>query len=133
MDYFERFTNALYHSFVCCFRHDRDHVSPAQNEFSSEDSFFYAAKMGDSESILRWVLDRNTNVDRRDRWGHTALMLAAQNGHAIDTILILLGMGAWVEAVNQNGDTALMFAAVNGQVDAVRILLSAGAFCECPE
>ncbi|MEO2191832.1 MAG: ankyrin repeat domain-containing protein, partial [bacterium] len=71
----------------------------------------------------------NANVEAVNRYGRTALMIAAVNGHT-DTVNALVGTyNANVDAVDreQNGWTALMYASCNGQTDTVNALIRHGA------
>ncbi len=61
-------------------------------------ALFDAATQGDA-AALRSLLDDGAAVDSRDENGHTALMLASENGHA-EAAQVLLGKGADVNATN---------------------------------
>ena len=54
------------------------------------------------------------NVESRDNDGCTALMLAAENGHASTMRQLINDHGANVNAVDDNGWTAMTHAAENG-------------------
>jgi hypothetical protein len=114
-----------------------------------------AARRG-SEDLVRFLAKHRANVQARNRYGDTALMLAALKGHGevvkiladagaevdhkgwtplayaafeghADIVRYLLGKGARADAVAPNGATPLMLAAKNGHVEAVKVLLAAGA------
>ncbi len=55
-----------------------------------------------------------------------SLMLAANKGH-VGCVQALLGAGAHLQSIDENGNTALMLAANKGHVDCVQALLDAGA------
>ena len=78
---------------------------------------------------LKALLGRSDEVavDAKDDDGMTALMRAAQGGHAA-AIAALLAAGAEVEDID--GMTALMFAAIGGHAAAIAALLAAGAEAE---
>jgi ankyrin repeat protein len=65
-------------------------------------------------------------VNPTQQGGCTALICAAQNGHA-DCVRMLLDRGTALDARNQDGFTALIRAAQNGHADCVWLLLDAGA------
>lgn len=67
-------------------------------------------------------IDPNTT----DEEGHTALMLAAFDGHT-NTVKYLLAEGADPNLYDQNGRSALMYAATGPNAATVRALLDAGA------
>jgi len=63
----------------------------------------------------------NANVEAANERGGTALIIAAQNGHA-DTVNVLGTYNANVEAVDEDGWTALMLATYYGHTDTVNAL-----------
>jgi len=68
-----------------------------------------AARNG-QENIVRQLLDRGADVNRRYRYGCTALMGAAEGGHE-NVVRLLLDRGADINLVNNYGsETALMVA-----------------------
>ena len=83
---------------------------------------------------LKALLGRSEEVavDAKDHGGCTALMAAAQGGHAA-AIAALLAAGAEVEAKMNDGRTALMAAAQSGYAAAIAALLAAGAEVEAKE
>ena len=85
-----------------------------------------AARVGDTTVAAR-LIEQGADVNASQGM-HTALKLAAQEGHA-DMVRLLLGAGADVDAGTKEdgGWTALMFAAMEGRVDIAKILLDAGA------
>ena len=80
----------------------------------------------DHVEIAKVLLDAtagaNPNMARKD--GHTALMVAAQKGHA-EFVKMLLAAGALPNAMKDDGHTALMYASSHAEV--AKILLDAGA------
>ena len=77
-------------------------------------------------STLETLHAAGADVDARDEYGQTALMLAATAGQ---TALVqwLVDRGAKLDHAAKYGLSALMLAVVNGHVDVVRILANAGA------
>lgn len=74
------------------------------------------------EELIGWGVD----LEARDQFGQTALMMAAHSGqhHAIT---LLLKAGADVNASDPDGSTPLMFAAQHGYTDVATTLVRGGA------
>ena len=66
-----------------------------------------------------------SDLDVKDASRHTALMMAAANGHG-ETTKVLLEVGASPAVKGPDGETALTLAIGDGHVDCVRALLEAG-------
>lgn len=90
------------------------------------------AAIGGSEESIRYLL-KNANVNARDEYGETALMVVASSRlheAPVQVIKLLLENGAAVNATNMDGETALMKAADSGMLESVRLLLENGAGTE---
>src|ERR1043166_6117367 len=96
---------------------DIDTVDPSGNTLVT-----VAAENG-KLTAATFLATHGANLNARNRYGETALMLAASRGH-IDIVKLLLAQRA---QVNQPGWTALMFAAAAGQLEIARLLIAAGA------
>jgi uncharacterized protein len=84
-----------------------------------------AAKDGDAGAV-RELLHFGADVDARDRYGQTALMLAAHAGH-VAVVERLLAAGADMDVTAKYGLSALMLAVLAGHVEVARLLARAGA------
>jgi ankyrin repeat protein len=84
-----------------------------------------AIKRGDVR-IVRDLLGRGTDVDARDRYGQTALMLASHAGHR-EVVEILIAHWANLNITAKFGLSALMLALVAGHAEVARLLVKAGA------
>lgn len=84
-----------------------------------------AIKCGDIGAVHD-LLGRGADVDRRDRHGQTALMLAAHAGHR-ELVETLIAHRANLNITAKFGLSALMLALVAGHVEVARILAKAGA------
>ena len=82
------------------------------------------ARDGDLVSIED-LLDRGADIEARDKYGDTALMLASANGQ-VAAVGLLLDRGADIEARDKYGDTALIWASRKGR-DEVAAVLRAGS------
>jgi ankyrin repeat protein len=78
-------------------------------------NLFNAAERGDTKAV-KLQLDRGANIEARDEWGHTPLMVAIESGH-IDTVMLLLDRGANMNAVSNNGQLVAQFAGKSAIVD----------------
>lgn len=84
-----------------------------------------AIKRGNLEIVLD-LLARGIDVDARDRYGQTALMLAAHAGHR-EVVEILVAHRANVHITAKFGLSALMLALVAGHEEIARLLANAGS------
>ena len=78
------------------------------------------------EGVLRLLLDYGGRIDYREENGATALIAAAESGHA-DTVEILLSRRAAKEATDEFGRTALHCSAENGHGAVAKVLLEYGS------
>ncbi len=92
---------------------------------------------GQTEDLLVATADRDTarvnqllahgwDVDARDAYGNTALMIAAACDYA-DITAILVDAGADVNIAGRVGNSALIYAAQTGATEVARLLIEAGA------
>jgi ankyrin repeat protein len=75
---------------------------------------------------IRTLLDHGADVNASNGFGNTALMLAAEKGHA-EAVALLLQRGADVDATNNRGRTALQMAAKHGRAGIAGMLKRASA------
>jgi ankyrin repeat protein len=76
--------------------------------------------------IILELLGSGENVDALDRYGQTAIMLAAHAGHR-EIVEILIAHHANLNITAKFGLSALMLAVVAGHGDIARLLAKAGA------
>ena len=86
---------------------------------------YHACRNGDTERV-RQLLDEGAPVDKKNRHGKTALMVASLLGR-MEVVQLLLGKGAAVDEKNKHGRTALMYASEGGRTEVVKLLLGKGA------
>lgn len=84
-----------------------------------------AVTRGDVEAV-RQLLQSGADVNARDRYGQTALMLAAHHGHR-EVVETLVGSGADLNVTAKYNLSALMLAIVAGHAAIARLLARAGA------
>jgi ankyrin repeat protein len=84
-----------------------------------------AAHAGDTDALSSG-LEAGEDIDARDRYGQTALMIAARYGHD-DAVRWLVEHGAALDHTAKYRLSALMLAVVNGHRDIARVLVGAGA------
>ena len=85
----------------------------------------HAVLSGDQE-VVRALLQSGAGVNARDRYGQTALMLAAHRGHAA-IVELLIEHGADLDVTAKYSLSALMLAVIAGHEGIVRALMRAGA------
>lgn len=90
--------------------------------------FENAASSGDVLA-LETLLNAGADVDARDRYGQTALMIAARHGHLV-AVEALLRRGASMNVTAKFGLSALMLAIVAGHEAIAKALVRAGADLE---
>lgn len=84
-----------------------------------------AVRVGDLATLRRLVA-AGQDVDARDRYGQTALMIAAREGHS-DVVIFLVERGAELNHTAKYGLSALMLAVIRGHAAVVETLANAGA------
>jgi ankyrin repeat protein len=84
-----------------------------------------AIRRGEVEIVLD-LLGRGVDVDARDRYGQTALMLAAHAGRR-EVVAALIAHRANLNITAKFGLSALMLALVAGHAEIVLLLAKAGA------
>lgn len=84
-----------------------------------------AAKSGDLEEA-RLFLHSAGDINARDRYGQTALMIAAHHGHRA-LVDLLIQAGADLDVTAKYSLSAFMLAIVAGHVEVARTLACAGA------
>lgn len=84
-----------------------------------------AANAGDLAELKR-LARRGENIDRKDRFGQTALMNAARHGR-IEVVEWLIAHGADLDHTAKYHLSALMLAVINAHADVARLLVNAGA------
>jgi ankyrin repeat protein len=95
---------------------------PEANAF---DEVHRLIKMGDIIALRKFVAS-GVDVNSRNRFGWTPLMLAAGEGQT-PIVRYLLSAGADIRAINQYGASPLAYAALEGECRTVQALLDAGA------
>jgi uncharacterized protein len=76
--------------------------------------------------VIEHVLNAGAELEAKDQYGATALIVAAAEGHTSAVTQLLKGK-ADVHAKDRNGWTALMWASSAGNVAVVEILKAHGA------
>ena len=81
---------------------------------------------------IKELLKKGADVNASDKYGDTALMVAATLGK-LDIVKCLVELGADLEAQDKNGRTALMKAARDGYLEVVEYLVQNGADLEAKD
>ena len=101
-------------------------ADPNATRKTGESVIMTSSRTGNLEAVktlLAYEPDLNQPENRR---GHTALMLAIEQGHS-QIAKLLIERGADVNARSKSGFTPLLFAAQQNDLDSVEALLAAGA------
>lgn len=94
---------------------------------SNHDTALTLACAGGHEELVELLIQRDANIEHRDKKGFTPLILAATAGHE-KVVNILLKHGAELEAQSERTkDTPLSLACSGGRYEVVEILLNVGA------
>lgn len=89
-----------------------------------ESPIFELARQGDLFNLSHTITP--LNINDRNHKGHSALMLAAYNGHE-EATRWLIDAGAELNNPDHNGGTILMGVAFKGHLNIVKLLVEAGA------
>jgi ankyrin repeat protein len=84
-----------------------------------------AARDGDASALAEQIA-AGADVNALDRYGQTALMLAALGGH-LNGVGVLIRAGANLDVTAKFGLSATMLAVINGHESVARVLGAAGA------
>jgi hypothetical protein len=84
-----------------------------------------SVRRADLEGMSRLLVE-GQNIDARDEYGQTALMIAAHEGRA-EVVAFLVEQGALLDHTAKYGLSALMLAVMSGHIRVVQILVNAGA------
>lgn len=74
------------------------------------------------EKVLEFLLQKCFDIDEKDSYGATPLIIAAENGQ-VEALRTLLDKGASINAVNYRGESALYWAARSSHRPALDLLL----------
>ena len=85
----------------------------------------HAIKEGNVAEVRR-QLKAGAAVNAKDRYGQTALMLAAMGGH-LEMVELLIAEGAELNLTAKYTLSALMLAVINGHTEVAKRLVQAGA------
>jgi ankyrin repeat protein len=77
--------------------------------------------------IVEFLLESSSDIEARDAWDRTPLIIAARETGGIEVIKLLVEKSAVIDAIDKFGDSALDLAAWRGFEDIVDYLLDKGA------
>lgn len=98
-----------------------DRVKNNLQKYDHHTELMFYVTIGDTKKVLELLSSGCDNIDTCNKYGKTALMIAAQLGYA-DIVNLLLFAGANVDASNKY-ETPLTLATKGGYTEAVQILI----------
>ncbi|CAH0054414.1 unnamed protein product [Clonostachys solani] len=104
----------------------RHRIGEWHNKFPSDFNKLHATAYWGLDKIFEVLVETDVDVDCRDSYGTTPLLLSARHGHA-EVARRLLETTILVDLSNNRGETALMLAARNGHEPVVKLILERGA------
>ncbi|MHB9146849.1 MAG: ankyrin repeat domain-containing protein [Candidatus Amoebophilus sp.] len=122
-------SNHLDHSTTLNFSNDEAYNLHTKDK-EVNTALHWAVFRGDLEGV-RHLLTRITNVNVKNKYGYTALHIAAYKGYEdIATLLIeqIMYKRTNIDVVDNEGNTPLHWAAQNGNIKIVALLLAKGAY-----
>ena len=84
-----------------------------------------AIRHGDLDQVCS-LIGAGMNVNSKDRYGQTGLMVASMRGHT-EVVRSLIQHGAELNITAKYHLSALMLAVINGHTEIVKMLVEAGA------
>jgi len=96
---------------------DEPDVKPESKVLLTDKDFLKACDVGDEDTVEKCI-DQGLNVDARDQYGWTALMVASCSGRD-EVVRLLLANGADMTAKERQGRTALDLAQAKGRHDVI--------------
>lgn len=76
--------------------------------------------------VVKYLLERKSNVNAKDKMGFTSLHMATQYGH-IEIIELLIKNGADINAQNAFGNTPIFYAPNQDAIEICKLLMKYGA------
>jgi ankyrin repeat protein len=80
-------------------------------------------------SFSRFLIQKGANVEMKDGFGNTALMVSVEKGY-LEIAKLLIEKGANLNVQNNYGKTILIASAYNGHIDLTKLLIEKGAYIE---
>ncbi len=102
-----------------------DSVPHGQLQHPMKTDWQQAVGNGDA-SLCQQLIEAGADINARDRYGQTAVMIAARQGFT-ELVRLLVDNGAELDHTAKYKLSALMLAVVNDHAAIVRLLLEAGA------
>jgi ankyrin repeat protein len=90
------------------------------------DAALLAVAQAGDENLVRELIDGGTDIETKDRWGATPLMIAVQSQHE-HLVRMLLQAGADINTYNINTQSLMYRAVMTGNEAILRLLLENGA------
>ena len=99
---------------------------PEEDEAKYSGETLFTAAEKNSLPTMEFLLKKTVNVNKLDKKGQTAMIVAASMGHE-DIVKVLFQSGADINVMTPNGDTAMSRAVQKDKPNVVKLLLLQGA------
>lgn len=98
-------------------------LNPSAVNANGANAIQMIARKNGQKDIIDYLISKNVDVNKTDKDGNTALMMAS-SGRDLDNLKTILAKTKNINAVNINGESALSFAIQSGSVEIVNELIS---------
>lgn len=92
------------------------------NDYEDYTVLMFAVE-GSYEELVKILIEKGANLELRNIYGHTALMLTTN----CKIISMLLDAGANIDVIDSDGRTSLMYAVKSNNIDTTKLLIDRGA------
>ena len=104
-----------------------DHGADVNAINKDNETALLIACMNGQNDAINVLLEAGADTNITETYGHTCLHIAVNANCGKQTVQAIIDHGADVNAINKYNETALLIACMDGKIDAINVLLEAGA------